>query len=358
MLRFAQHDNMIPVSLAGRKGTQAMLRSSVLRTAFLVGLALLAIHAAAFVGGGIASAQPAPPARPDAPQPPAPSAPPAASDSQPATSQPARPSTIDLNIKNAQLILTDLKKTFQAGQVEVEVSTGAGRDNRMGLLALLVTQKIPYMINKRIADADEREAAQAEARKAGEYIDNTLVPAFNKARQSKRPEDARGLVALMDELDGHLTGMQKAISTALSVAPAAPPAPGPQQRGLPEAGSSASNAPPPARVPPRAATSEPLDDWTRYVQQFVTTNGLNDMQQKLAWSILKELKARAQEYQISHRAEYEELSRMQDKAGQSQRLLVLNKPVRDMFDELKGRLSGLLTEAQRNTVSPAGPGSK
>jgi hypothetical protein len=214
------------------------------------------------------------------------------------------------------------------------------------------------MINKRIEDGADREAAQAEARKAGEYIDNTLMPAFVKARESKRPEDARALVALMDKLDGHLTGMQKVFSRTSSVAAAAAPAPGPQQGSLPGPISPAANSPSAARVPPRAAAAEPLDDWTRYVQQFITANDLNDMQQKLAWSILKELKARAREYQISHRSEYEELGQMQDKAQQSQTLLTLNKPLRDMFDELKGRLNGILTHAQRKTAPPAGPGSK
>lgn len=161
-----------------------MLYSSMLRTVAVAGLVLLAIPAAAIDGGAIANAQPAPLVQPDASQP-------AASDSRPAATQFVRPNVIDANIRNSQLILADLKKTFQAGQVQAESGTGTSQDNRMGLLCMLVAEKIPYMINKHIDDNAEREAAMAEARKAEEYVNKTLLPAFNKAMQSKKPDDAR-----------------------------------------------------------------------------------------------------------------------------------------------------------------------
>ena len=124
--------------------------------------------------------------------------------------QAAKRSTMDTNVKNAKLILADLKKTFAAGQiVEVSNQRGGERDNRMGLLAMLVAEKIPWMVNKRVTDASTKTALQAKLKEAIDLIDNTLVPKFNEAQASKKPEDAKALIPLMDQLDKQLDEVGK-----------------------------------------------------------------------------------------------------------------------------------------------------
>jgi hypothetical protein len=119
--------------------------------------------------------------------------------------QAAKRSSMDNNVKNAKLILEDLKKTFATGQmIQTGDARSGERDNRFGLLVMLVNQKIVFMINKRVTDPAQRAPLQAKMVETSGFIENTLVPKYNEALASRKPEDAKALVPLMDQLDKRL----------------------------------------------------------------------------------------------------------------------------------------------------------
>ncbi len=112
-------------------------------------------------------------------------------------------SSMDNTVKNAKLILADLKTTFASGLAEAKAKEG-GQDGRLGLMAILVTEKIPYMVNKRISDEAKKKPLQAKLDETAKFIDGTLVPKWTAAKASGKPEDAKALIPLMDQLDKQL----------------------------------------------------------------------------------------------------------------------------------------------------------
>jgi hypothetical protein len=122
----------------------------------------------------------------------------------------AKRSSVDNNIQNAKTLLADLKKTFATGQTEgVSKDRGGGQDTRMGLLTTLVAQKVPWMVNRRVTDASKKAPLQAKLKEASDFIDKTLLPKFVEAQASKKPEDAKALIPLMDQLDKQLDEVDK-----------------------------------------------------------------------------------------------------------------------------------------------------
>ncbi len=99
----------------------------------------------------------------------------------------------------------------------------------------------------------------------------------------------------------------------------------------------------------------PLDEWDRFVERFIARYKLDETQQTSARSILRELKERALTYRQAHEEEYAAVDRRlaAAKKGDLERLdplrcrRELDKPIDEMFDELRARLEGLLTSAQR-----------
>ena len=276
---------------------------------------------------------------------------PGAMASQPASTQPMRVAAVDNNIRNASIILANLKETFASGSVTAG-NQGGMPDSRMGILALLVTEKIPYTISKRVEDPKAREAALAQLKISGDFIDNELIPAYNSAKASGKPEDAKALVSLMDKLDTQLAKLRETLPKAPARGDPASPAasPPPTMTYTP---SGAAGRPAPAPLP--ASSPEVADSWTLYVRQFIAERNLDDAQQQQAWSILKELRGRRQEYLTSHKADYEAAGRPNDPKQRTADLQALHKPVNDMFEELKARLTNVLTEAQRGSATPARP---
>ncbi len=132
----------------------------------------------------------------------------------------------------------------------------------------------------------------------------------------------------------------------------------PHQRALRRAeqaaAARAAAQPPPAQEAPAApAWADPADPWTLYVQQFIARHQLDPAQHQQAWSILKDLKARAAEYRTAHKADYEAVDRFEDKVRQTRERKALDGPIEAMFDELKARLSAIPGEPQ----SQAAPGN-
>jgi len=97
----------------------------------------------------------------------------------------------------------------------------------------------------------------------------------------------------------------------------------------------------------------PLDKWERFVEQFIIRYRLDEGQRTTARSILKDLKERALAYRQRHADEFATIDRKLAGAEASERQELLdrrrelNGPIQDMFEELRDRLDGLLTSAQR-----------
>ena len=81
--------------------------------------------------------------------------------------------------------------------------------------------------------------------------------------------------------------------------------------------------------------------WERYVRRFVAEYELDPAQRETAYSILRELQARADDYRTSHRAE---LAPLTPEALAND---PLGAPLARMFEELKARLDIIPTAAQR-----------
>ena len=97
--------------------------------------------------------------------------------------------------------------------------------------------------------------------------------------------------------------------------------------------------------------------WKIYVDRYIERFNLNDAQKESAYGILADCRARATKYRESHQKEIDdatenmqEMARKKDTKGLAQsreELGVLNKPISDLFTELKTRLEKLPTEAQK-----------
>jgi len=91
-----------------------------------------------------------------------------------------------------------------------------------------------------------------------------------------------------------------------------------------------------------------LHPWEKYVQDFNARHELTAAQAASSQSILKDVRRRAQLVEKRNATSLAEAERMRDRTLRLQRLAELNKPVDQLFEELKKRLNGLLTAAQRN----------
>ncbi|NLX05125.1 MAG: hypothetical protein GXY33_08275 [Phycisphaerae bacterium] len=107
-----------------------------------------------------------------------------------------------------------------------------------------------------------------------------------------------------------------------------------------------------------------FDFWDLYVRTFIEAFGLEKGQQTLAWSVLGEIKSRAESYKRDHVRQYAEartyMGSLRDpavagKTGEERRealekgrrkLEELDEPLIRMFDELKTRLMRIPTTAQ------------
>jgi hypothetical protein len=106
--------------------------------------------------------------------------------------------------------------------------------------------------------------------------------------------------------------------------------------------------------PSPVAPGESLDKWTQYVRDFIAGYKLDMAQESQAWSILKNLQARAQEYRISHKTDYIAARTSADQVQARKDLAQLEAPIEQMFEDLKRRLALIPTETQR-AARNAGP---
>ncbi len=89
------------------------------------------------------------------------------------------------------------------------------------------------------------------------------------------------------------------------------------------------------------------DEWELYVQQFTKRCELTSTQANAAMSILKDLRTRAVQIEQFNKDRIAAAEQIKDPAARRARLKELRAPISRLFDELKKRLDGLLTAAQR-----------
>ena len=113
-------------------------------------------------------------------------------------------------------------------------------------------------------------------------------------------------------------------------------------------------------VKPVAIEVIPLDDWGKYVEGFIARCKLDGKQTQQCQQILKELRRRADEYRLAHKEDYKVVEQVKEVAAHNEQLSQLDKPILEMFTELKTRLNNIPTDAQRKLAeaTPAAPTSQ
>lgn len=98
---------------------------------------------------------------------------------------------------------------------------------------------------------------------------------------------------------------------------------------------------------PIAVQAIPLDEWGKYVEDFITRYKLNNSQAEQCRQILGELRRRADEYRQARKPDYQAVEAIKDVPLRNEELTRLDKPIQEMFDELKARLANIPTDEQR-----------
>lgn len=138
-----------------------------------------------------------------------------------------------------------------------------------------------------------------------------------------------------------------------------------------ETSSTAAVAQAPTAVSPQPPAISPVaiptdtDAWTAYVRNFETANDLDEPSRQTADNILHELRTRRDAYMSSHRTDLAEVDRKAkaaasqvERAAAEQDRKTIQKPVEDMFQELKDRLEPLApvrAAATTQASQPAAP---
>lgn len=101
---------------------------------------------------------------------------------------------------------------------------------------------------------------------------------------------------------------------------------------------------------PRA---RPLNEWERYVRDFIQEHDLTNSQRNAALSILRDLTFRADQTERYVRPRLQEAEGISDRQVRQERIAALRQPLDDLFRQLQRRLDGLLTARQRIKATPA-----
>jgi hypothetical protein len=122
-------------------------------------------------------------------------------------------------------------------------------------------------------------------------------------------------------------------------------------------------------IPPNTKDENTEDYWESYVKKFIEVYELDEAQSVAARSIMNECKQRAQAYRQSKQKEFADVeqrlieARRDGQTPQAQQAKIrvwtqvqkgLNKPIYDLFQELKDRLEPIPTDAQREKAAAKG----
>lgn len=102
------------------------------------------------------------------------------------------------------------------------------------------------------------------------------------------------------------------------------------------------------------------DMWETYVIRFIQIYSLDEKQTNAAHSIKRETQGEAAKYREARKADFEELYKMAGPDPRKptnpeetrKRKQMLERPIRELFGKMTGRLDGLLNQAQREGAKP------
>lgn len=102
----------------------------------------------------------------------------------------------------------------------------------------------------------------------------------------------------------------------------------------------------------KTAAEQPVGErqshaWEVYTRQFISQHELTDAQANAAHGILRDVQNRAAQIEAVLADRLAEAEKIRDSAARQKRLTELRAPIDQLFSELKLRLDGLLTAAQR-----------
>ncbi|MFQ5502956.1 MAG: hypothetical protein ACE5EQ_11765 [Phycisphaerae bacterium] len=93
--------------------------------------------------------------------------------------------------------------------------------------------------------------------------------------------------------------------------------------------------------------ARPLNEWEKYVRDFIVEYDLSEAQRNASLSILREMTARAVRIEKVNQDRITEAEKISDRKRRTKRLKELKEPIDRLFHDMKLRLDGLLTAAQR-----------
>ena len=102
----------------------------------------------------------------------------------------------------------------------------------------------------------------------------------------------------------------------------------------------------------KSSAQAPTHPWEAYVLKFAAEHDLTAAQQAAAQAILKDVRTRAAQLELTLRDKISAAEQLPDPAARARRLAELQQPSEQLFAELKTRLDGLLTAAQRAASVP------
>lgn len=101
---------------------------------------------------------------------------------------------------------------------------------------------------------------------------------------------------------------------------------------------------------------DPVGSWERYVRDFVRRYQLDASQQATAQSMLRAKLETRRAYEQSRRGDFQMAQGNPSEQARQQEITRLNKPVIELFEQLKGQLQTIPTQIQREAVDgPAKP---
>lgn len=119
----------------------------------------------------------------------------------------------------------------------------------------------------------------------------------------------------------------------------------------PESARSPSAAQAPAVSPANVAVLNPppanVHPWEKYVRDYIKEHAFSEAQATSAMAILKDTRTRAGQIETTLAPRLEEARKISDPAARKAREEELNRPIEQLFEELKARMAGLLTVEQR-----------
>lgn len=118
-------------------------------------------------------------------------------------------------VQNAMMFTTSLRDTFAKGEMAEDFSQGRGGrpDSRMEMLIVQLHDKVRSTITRKVEDVAKRDKALVALDKCNDYLQSDIIPKFKEGMQSKKPEDAKALVPLMNNLEKLLTELSDILNS-------------------------------------------------------------------------------------------------------------------------------------------------